>query len=104
MDIKGRNALVTGAGQGIGEACALMLADNGADTVVIVDINQENLDKVAAEIRSRGSKAITKTCDVSQPDNVIQMLREAEDETGGLDIIHNNAGINNRKQPQQQPG
>lgn len=93
MDIADKNTLVTGAGQGIGEASALMLADSGATKVVIADINEENLNRVAETIRSKGSEAIVKVCDVSVMDNVIRLFEEAEVETGGLDIVHNNAGI-----------
>jgi NAD(P)-dependent dehydrogenase (short-subunit alcohol dehydrogenase family) len=93
MEISGKNAIVTGAGQGIGEASALMLADNGAAKIVLADINEENLKKVAAVIDQKGSEAIIKVCDVSRPENVIRLFEEAEAETGGLDIVHNNAGI-----------
>jgi len=93
MDIRGKNTLVTGAGQGIGEASAMMLAKNGAGKVVIVDINEPNLDRVAGAIEACGAKAIVKVCDVSETDNVIQLFNAAEAETGGLDIVHNNAGI-----------
>jgi len=93
MDIKGKNALVTGAGAGIGEASALLLAENGAAKVVIVDIDEGNLNKVAEAISAAGSEAIVKVCDVSKSDNVVKLFEEAEAETGGLDIVHNNAGI-----------
>jgi 3-oxoacyl-[acyl-carrier protein] reductase len=93
MEIKGKNTLVTGAGQGIGEACAMMLAANGAAKVVLADINEANLNRVAEAVRSTGTEAIVKVCDVSKPENVIQLFEEAEAETGGLDIVHNNAGI-----------
>ena len=93
MDIKGKNALVTGAGQGIGEASALMLAQNGVGKLVIVDINETNLNRVADAIQVLGAEAIVKVCDVSEMDNVIQLFEAAEAETGGLDIVHNNAGI-----------
>ncbi|MBT4159957.1 MAG: SDR family NAD(P)-dependent oxidoreductase [Gammaproteobacteria bacterium] len=93
MEIKGKNALVTGAGAGIGEASALMLAENGAAKVVIVDIDEGNLKKGADAVRAAGSEPIIKVCDVSVTDNVVQLFEEAEAETGGLDIVHNNAGI-----------
>lgn len=93
MEIKDKNALVTGAGQGIGEACAVMLAENGAAKIVIADINENNLKGVAETLRSKGAEAIIKVCDVSQTDNVMRLFDEAEAETGGLDIVHNNAGI-----------
>ena len=93
MKIKGKNALVTGAGQGIGEASALMLAENGADKVVISDINKANLDRVAGAVQALGAEPIVKVCDVRDTDNVIQLLKAADIYAGGLDIVHNNAGI-----------
>ena len=93
MDIKGKNALVTGAGRGIGEASALMLAENGADKLVISDIDQANLERVAEAIRGIGAETIVKICDISDMNNVIQLFEAAEAESGGLDIVHNNAGI-----------
>lgn len=93
MEIKGKNTLVTGAGQGIGEACAMMLAANGAAKVVLADVNEANLNQVAEAVRATGAEAIIKVCDVSKPENVIRLFDEAEAETGGLDIVHNNAGI-----------
>ena len=93
MEIKGKNTLVTGAGQGIGEACAMMLAANGAAKVVLADVNEANLNQVAEAVRATGAEAIIKVCDVSKPENVIRLFEEAEADTGGLDIVHNNAGI-----------
>ncbi|MGB1685738.1 MAG: SDR family NAD(P)-dependent oxidoreductase [Pseudomonadales bacterium] len=93
MEIKGKNTLVTGAGQGIGEACAMMLATNGAAKVVLADVNEANLNQVAEAVRATGAEAIIKVCDVSKPENVIRLFEEAEADTGGLDIVHNNAGI-----------
>ena len=93
MDIKGKNAIVTGASAGIGRATALMLAQKGAAKIVVVDIDKGGLDSLAAEIRSAGATAIVKVADLSRSEEVIKLFEEADRETGGLDIIHNNAGI-----------
>lgn len=93
MEIAGRNALVTGAGQGIGEASALMLAEHGAAAVVIADIDAQALAGTAAAIEAAGAKAITRVVDLSHPEAVAALLEEADAESGGLDIVHNNAGI-----------
>ena len=93
MEINGKSAIVTGAGQGIGKASALMLARSGASKVVLADIDEHNLDQVATAVRDIGVQAIVKVCDVSDSDNVIRLLQSADTETGGLDIVHNNAGI-----------
>lgn len=93
MDIKGKNALVTGASAGIGRATARMLAERGAATVVIADIDRAGLETLAAEIGAAGARAIIKTADLSKVDEAIRLYEEAERDSGGLDIIHNNAGI-----------
>ena len=93
MDIQGKNAIVTGAGSGIGRAAAVMLAARGAAKVVIVDVNAANLETVAGEVRAAGAQAIAKTADLTKVDEVIRVFGEAERETGGLNIVHNNAGI-----------
>jgi len=93
MNIKGKNAIVTGASAGIGRATALMLAARGAATVVIADIDRAGLETLAAEIRAAGAQAIVKVADLSKTDEAIRLYEEADRESGGLDIIHNNAGI-----------
>jgi 3-oxoacyl-[acyl-carrier protein] reductase len=93
MEIAGRNALVTGAGKGIGEASALMLAEQGASAVVIADIDAQALADTAAAIDAAGARAISRVVDLSHPEAVAALLEEADAETGGLDIVHNNAGI-----------
>lgn len=93
MNIKGKNAIVTGASAGIGRATAQMLAERGAATVVIADIDRAGLETLAAEIRAAGAQAIVKVADLSKVDEAIRLYEEADRESGGLDIIHNNAGI-----------
>ena len=93
MDITGSKALVTGAGQGIGAATAVMLAEQGAEVLVIADIDAAALSSTAAAVEAAGARAISRTVDLSQPAAVVALLTEADEETGGLDIVHNNAGI-----------
>jgi len=93
MDIKGKNALVTGASAGIGRATALMLAARGAAKVVIADIDRAGLESLATEIRAAAAEPIVKVADLSRTDEAIRLYEEAERDSGGLDIIHNNAGI-----------
>lgn len=92
MEIAGKNALVTGAGQGIGEATALMLAEQGAQ-VVLADIDADALAGTAAAVEAAGATAISRVVDLSDPDAVISLLETADADSGGLDIVHNNAGI-----------
>jgi meso-butanediol dehydrogenase/(S,S)-butanediol dehydrogenase/diacetyl reductase len=92
MSISGKVALVTGAGQGIGRAIALRLARDGAD-IAIVDINEEKMNDVAAEVKASGRKATTFEADVAKRDDVYAAVDHAEKELGGFDIMVNNAGI-----------
>jgi 3-oxoacyl-[acyl-carrier protein] reductase len=93
MDIRGKNAIVTGASAGIGRATAIMLATRGAATIVLADIDPAGLERVSREVAQAGAKVITKVVDVSRYQNVVRLFEEADTETGGLDIVHNNAGI-----------
>lgn len=92
MQIAGKVALVTGAGQGIGRAIALRLARDGAD-VAIVDVNDEKMKSVADEVRAAGRKATIFKADVTKRDDVYAAVDHAEKELGGFDVMVNNAGI-----------
>jgi meso-butanediol dehydrogenase/(S,S)-butanediol dehydrogenase/diacetyl reductase len=92
MSIKGKVALVTGAGQGIGRAIALRLAGDGAD-IAIADLNEDQMKTVADEVRAIGRKATTLRADVSNRDDVFAAVDHAEEKLGGFDIVVNNAGI-----------
>jgi 3-oxoacyl-[acyl-carrier protein] reductase len=70
-----------------------MLAREGAAKVVIVDIDPAGLAAVSAEIGAAGAASIAKVADLSKPEEVMRVFAEADRETGGLDIVHNNAGI-----------
>lgn len=90
--LRNKVALITGAGQGIGRAIALRLANDGAD-IAIVDINDVKMQAVADDVRALGRKATTFKADVSKRDDVYAAINHAEKELGGFDIIVNNAGI-----------
>ncbi len=95
FDLDGRIALVTGASQGIGEACARTLADTGAK-VVLASRNLERLEQLAGEIRSaRGgaSCALALSLDVTREDQIKDAFRQALDHFGKIDILVNNAGV-----------
>ena len=92
MSIKGKVAMVTGAGQGIGRAIALRLASDGAD-IAIVDLKEDQMKSVADEVRQTGRKATTFRADVSKRDDVFAAVDHAEKELGGFDVIVNNAGM-----------
>ena len=84
-------ALVTGAGKGIGAAIALALADAGAD-VAITARTEADLEKVAAQIRERGRRALVLPADVSDLDALPALVERTVAEFGGIDILVNNAG------------
>lgn len=92
MDLQGRVALVTGASQGIGKACALALAEAGAD-LALGARNQFNLQCVAKDVEDRGRKALVLNLDVSQFELVTESVARALQEFGKIDILVNNAGI-----------
>ena len=92
MNLSGKVALVTGAGQGIGRAIALKLSECGAQ-VVVVDVNSD-ATSVVAEITSSGGAACFIEADVSNSKSVEKMVSLAMDEFGSVDVLVNNAGIN----------
>jgi 3-oxoacyl-[acyl-carrier protein] reductase len=92
IDLKGKKAIVTGAGRGIGRAICLRLAELGAD-VAVADVLADGAAAVAAEVASKGRKSTAIACDVSSPDEVATMFEKAVADLGGCDILVNNAGI-----------
>lgn len=91
-NLKGNIAIVTGAGQGIGEAIAYELATCGA-TVVVVDNNLATAKKVADTIAQNMGKALVINADVSDPGDVAAMTAKVVEEFGRIDILVNNVGI-----------
>jgi 3-oxoacyl-[acyl-carrier protein] reductase len=92
MNLEGRVALVTGASQGIGHACALALARHGAQ-VAVAARNKQKLDDLAAEIAKTGGKASAYVIDVGDEEQVKAGIKSALAELGKIDILVNNAGI-----------
>jgi 3-oxoacyl-[acyl-carrier protein] reductase len=90
--LDGRTALVTGASQGIGEAIALRLAEQGA-RVVLAARNEEKLEDLAARIGAAGGSACTLVLDVSQPETLGERLKTLPEDFAGVDVLVNNAGI-----------
>lgn len=91
-DLKNKNALITGAGKGIGKAIALALAKEGVN-VILVARTQEEIDSVAAKVRSLRIKALAITADVADINSVNAAVEKALAEFGSIDILINNAGI-----------
>jgi NAD(P)-dependent dehydrogenase (short-subunit alcohol dehydrogenase family) len=85
-------AVVTGAGSGIGRACARVMAARGA-SILVTDIREDAAAKVAQEICDAGGKARHMRVDVEQPAQLTAMIAEAVGAFGGVDILHNNAAL-----------
>ena len=91
IDLKGRRALVTGGGRGIGRSMALALADAGAD-VAVASRSLPELETVANEIKERGTRGVAVVIDVMSREQITAGVDEAARKLGGLDILINNAG------------
>ena len=92
MNLEGRVALVTGASQGIGHACALHLARQGA-SVAVAARNRQKLDELVAAIGAAGGKAAAFPVDVADEEQVKSAVKAAIAQFGKIDILVNNAGI-----------
>jgi len=92
MPLSGRVALVTGASQGIGRACALRLAAQGA-AVVVAARNQEKLNELAHQITAAGGNASAIPLDVGDEQQIKAAFKTALAQFGKIDILVNNAGI-----------
>ena len=89
---EGRVALITGASQGIGRACALALAQDGAK-IALAARNHEKLKQVEAEIAAAGGEAAAFKMDVASEDDIKAGVKAALERFGKIDILVNNAGI-----------
>ena len=88
-EIKNKTALVTGAGKGIGKACAIALAEAGAN-VIILSRTKSDLDKVEKIIKKLKRKCTSYVCDVTNYDELKSVFQKIT----SLDIVVNNAGTN----------
>ncbi|TDL36970.1 3-oxoacyl-[acyl-carrier-protein] reductase [Macrococcoides bohemicum] len=86
-------AIVTGSSRGIGEATAIKLAEDGFDVLVNYSGNQERAEAVVAKIEALGQKAIAVKANVSDAEEVKEMIRIAIENFGSIDVVVNNAGI-----------
>jgi len=92
IDLTGKIAVVTGGGSGIGRSTALALARHGAK-VHVADLKADTATAVAGEIEAAGGSAVAHPLDVSDPDAVEAFAAAVFEADGGVDVLHNNAGI-----------
>jgi len=97
LALKGKAAVVTGAGAGIGRAIAIAFAGEGA-SILAADVNIEAVRETANMIETAGGRARSIQADVSAPDQVEAMVNMALSEMNGLDILVNNAGVSHPAQ------
>ena len=98
MEFKGKVALITGAGNGIGRAAALGFAARGAD-VVAVDLDGAAAERTAATIQQQGGAALPFSADVTKSSDVAAYVKAALDAYGKIDCFFNNAGIEGKVAP-----
>lgn len=91
--LKSKTAVVTGAAQGIGAAIVKRLLEDGADSVVALDINQEQLEQAAKELDPAGERIIPLKCNIADRKEVNEVFSKIYERLGKVDILVNNAGI-----------
>lgn len=92
MRLKKKVCVITGAAQGIGEACAMRFASEGAK-VVVSDVQVEKGEAVAKAVRDAGGEAMFFACDVSQKSDCVDLIQAAVDAYGSVDVHLSNAAI-----------
>ena len=95
MDLENKVVVITGAGSGIGKACAAQFVKNGSK-VIIADIDIKKAEETAKELTAKGGKVLPLKMDVTNFKEVEQCLQKVVDKYGQLDIMVNNAGIMNQ--------
>jgi len=93
MKLKGKVALVTGAGSGIGKAAALLFAEEGAKVGALSHTSEE-VEKVVKQIERGGGEGLALVADISQPSQMQDALEQLAQKWGRVDIVFANAGIN----------
>jgi 3-oxoacyl-[acyl-carrier protein] reductase len=95
--LEGKFVVVTGAGQGLGEAIAVRLAREGAAGIVVNDLNAETAGRTAEQVKAAGSRALAIAGSVTDETFVAELMERAVKEMGSIDVLVNNAGITRDK-------
>jgi 3-oxoacyl-[acyl-carrier protein] reductase len=90
--VEGKVALITGSGSGMGRATSYVFAEAGAK-VVVSDINEKQIEEVSSEINSSSGTCLKQILDVTNQENIKEVIANVIEEFGQLDILINNAGI-----------
>jgi NAD(P)-dependent dehydrogenase (short-subunit alcohol dehydrogenase family) len=98
LDIKGKWALITGASRGIGRQVSLAMAEKGCN-LILHSRKKENADAIKTELSKFGVKLLQTEAELSDISQVSRLADEAENLSGGLDILYNNAAIMTRYRP-----
>jgi 3-oxoacyl-[acyl-carrier protein] reductase len=93
MELSGKTAIVTGSAVGVGRATALELARRGANVVVNYSRSEAEAEQTATDVEALGAKALLVRADVSQDDEVRDMVKQTVDRFGSVDVLVNNAAI-----------
>jgi len=101
-ELKGRTAVITGGGSGLGRGTALELAKEGVN-LVLADINQEGAEETARMAAEAGAQALGVACDVSQDDAFEKLKAQVEARFGPPDIVMNNVGVLTGGRPEDIP-
>lgn len=96
MNLTGKKAIVTGSSRGIGRSIALELASNGADIAVNYSKSEDIANEVVQEVADLGSQAFSIKANVSNEEEVINMVDVVCNEFGGIDVLVNNAGFSSK--------
>lgn len=92
LRLKDKVALITGAAKGMGETDAVLFAEEGA-SLILTDVDKENLDKVAEKLKATGTQVLALAVDVASEEDWKKVANEADKMFGRVDILVNNAGI-----------
>lgn len=90
--VKDKVAIITGSARGIGFEIGKIFAENGAK-VVLSDLDQNTVEKAALDLRNKGLDVIGLKADVTSEEDIIQLIKQAKDKYGRIDIFINNAGL-----------